>query len=125
MTLFLQSLVQGIMLGGVYALVALGLVLVCKATKIINLAYGEIMVVLSYIMCIFFVSMGLHLALSLLLVFVISALLGLVLERFTMRPLLGQGFLPMVIVTLVIGIFFQGVVTIAWADKEKLLSVIP
>ena len=112
------------MLGGVYALIALGLVLVCKSTKIINLAFGQIMVIVAYLIATFYVSMGLNLVLSLLLVFAISALLGLFLERFTMRPLLGQGLLPMVIITLVISIFFEGVVTIFWADKEKYLSII-
>ena len=105
-------------------MIALGLVLVCKSTKVINLAFGEIMVIMAYLMATFFTSMGLPLALCLLLVFVIAALLGLFLERFTMRPLLGQGFLPMVIVTLVIGIFFQGMVTVFWADKEKTLNII-
>lgn len=125
MSLFLQALVQGIMLGGVYALVALGLVLICKATKVINLAYGEIMMVMAYLMSTFFVAMGLNLVLSIFLVLVISALTGLLLERFTMRPLVGQGFLSMVIVTLVIGVFSQGVVTIAWSGREKSLSMIP
>jgi len=112
------------MVGGVYALIALGLVIVCKSTKVINLAFGEVMMIMAYVMTYFFVSMGLPLALSLLLIFVISAILGLFLERFTMRPLIGQGFLPMIIVTLVIGIFFQGVVTVAWANKEKTLTFI-
>ncbi len=125
MTLFLQALVQGIMLGGVYALVALGLVLVCKSTKVINLAYGEVMLVMAYLMCTFFVSMELHLAISLILVFAISAFLGLLLERLTIRPLLGQGFLPMVMVTLIVGLFFQGVATIAWKDEDIPLSIIP
>ena len=113
------------MLGGIYALVALGLVLVCKSTKVINLAYGEIMLIMSYIMVTFFKTIGLPLPICLLLVFVISVLLGLLLERFTMRPLLGQGFLPMVIVTLIVALFFQGVVTIAWADKGMPLTIIP
>jgi branched-chain amino acid transport system permease protein len=113
------------MLGGLYALIALGLVLVYKSTQVLNLAYGQILMILAYLLCSFSVSMGLPLALSLLLVFVISALLGLALERFTMRPLLGQPVFSLVIMTLILGLFFQGLVTVGWKDVDVVLSVMP
>lgn len=121
MTIFLQSVTQGIMLGGVYALLALGLVLVCKSTKVLNLAYGQVMMILAYISCFFLVSHGLPLAPSLILIFVIGAILGMALERFAMRPLIGQDVLPMIIMTLIIGVLFQGIATIVWEDKDIVL----
>lgn len=113
------------MLGGIYALIALGLVLVYKATKVLNIAYGEIMMILAYILCTFFLSMGLNLGISLILVFVIGGLLGLLLERLFMRPLIGEGFLPMIMLTLFISILLKGIATIAWGDEDKVLSIMP
>lgn len=122
MTLFLQTLVDGILVGGVYALIALGLVLVYKSTKVLNLAYGQILMLLAYIGTVFFVSLELHIVPSLLLVMMIGVVLGLVLERFTMRPLIGQPVMPMIAMTLVIGILIEGIITIAWQDKDIVLS---
>lgn len=118
---FLQALIQGILLGGVYALLALGLVLVFKSTKVLNLAYGQIMMILAYIGCFFLVSHGLHLAPSVILLFIMAVLMGLALERLAMRPLIGQDIMPMIIMTLIIGVLFQGIATIVWEDKDIVL----
>jgi len=122
---FFEAIVQGVMLGGIYALIALGLVLVYKSTKVLNLAYGETLMILSYILCALLYSVGLPLSIGLLLIFVIGALIGLSLERLVLRPLIGQGFLPMIMVTLFIGFVIKGIISIAWKDSDKVLSIIP
>lgn len=124
MSLFLQTLVQGITLGGIYALVALGMVLVYKSTKVLNIAHGAIITILAYSLYTLLSSMGLPLPIGILLVLVISALIGLCIERLVMRPLIGHGFLPMIMITLFIALLLEGIVTVAWADQDKTLVLI-
>lgn len=112
-----ETLVQGLMLGGVYSLVALGLVLIYKSSGVLNLAQGQIMLVLAYILYALYVSWGLPIALSLVLFIIISALMGLAIERFTLRPLIGQPILTMIILTLVLGFFLSGIAVLAWGGE--------
>ncbi|MFC1999355.1 branched-chain amino acid ABC transporter permease [Chloroflexota bacterium] len=120
-TMLLETIVQGIMLGGIYSLVALGVVVVYKSTKVLNLAYGEILMILAYILYNLLESLELSTGLSLFILVVVGALMGLVLERLVMRPLVGQGFLPMIIVTLLLGISLSGIATMIWKDLPKVL----
>jgi len=122
---FINIVVQGIILGGIYALIALGLVLVYKATKVLNIAYGDIMMILGYFLCFFLTSLGFPLPVGLLVVFIIGVLIGLFLEGVIMRPLIGHGFLPMIMTTLFIALLIQGIVAMVWKNIDKPLSVIP
>lgn len=100
MTTFIQVLVAGILSGGIYALVALGLVLIYKATRVFNFAVGTIMVFGAYLFWTLVAQVGLPLWLSGILVVICALLLGAVLERLFMRPLIGQPILAPIIVCL-------------------------
>lgn len=114
-----ETLVQGLMLGGVYSLIALGVVFIYKASRVMNLAQGELMMILAYILWAFYVSLGLPLVVSFLLLLVTSVLLGLVIERLVLRPLIGQSVLTMIIITLVLGFLLRGIVIMAWGGDPQ------
>lgn len=105
MDTFLRAAVEGILLGGVYALIVLGVVVVAKATKIINLAYGGVLMFLCYLLWWLLDSADLPLVVALLIVAIAAALFGLFIDRFLMRPLIGRPEAPMItfIMTLVLG----------------------
>jgi len=105
MDTFLRAAVEGILLGGVYALIVLGVVVVAKATKIINLAYGGVLMFLCYLLWWLLDSQELPLVVALLIVAIAAALFGLFIDRFLMRPLIGRPEAPMItfIMTLVLG----------------------
>jgi len=105
MDTFLRAAVEGILLGGVYALIVLGVVVVAKATKIINLAYGGVLMFLCYLLWWLLDSADLPLVVALLIVAIAAALIGLFIDRFLMRPLIGRPEAPMItfIMTLVLG----------------------
>lgn len=105
MDTFLRAAVEGILLGGVYALIVLGVVVVAKATKIINLAYGGVLTFLCYFLWWLLDSADLPLVVALLMVAIAAALFGLFIDRFLMRPLIGRPEAPMItfIMTLVLG----------------------
>ncbi len=118
-------LVQGILMGGVYGLIALGFVIVYKATGVINLAYGEFIMLLSYLLWYFLSPTGLPLWLSLLLLFVVGAGAGFLLERGFIRPLIGQSFLALIMITLMLGLVFRGVTVMFWGVDSVSYSFAP
>ncbi len=95
--MFLQQLMSGFALGCVYGLVALGFVLIYKATDVLNFAQGELMVVGAFMAYTFITYLHLPFWLSFMLSLVFMAVFGMVLERLFMRPLLGEPVFAMVI----------------------------
>ena len=98
-----NAVVQGILLGGVYSLLALGVVVVYKSSKVFNLSFGGLILFLTYLMWWLLSSIGLPLWLSLVLLGVCSVAIGLIINRFIMTPLIGDPGLSTFIVTMVLG----------------------
>lgn len=121
MDVFLQLVMSGIMTGGIYALIALGFVVVWKATGVFNFAQGEIVMVSAYICWALVVQLGLPLGVSFLLTFLIAAGIGLLVERFALRPLIGQPVLAAMMVTLALIAVLDGLVTVIWGSRQEVL----
>jgi len=114
MEMFLQLLVTGIMLGSLYGLVALGLVIVYKSSRVLNLAHGGFLMILSYLAWTFASQMGLPMWLSIICVLGISVALGYGVERVILRPLTGQPILATIIVTLALYEALKNIQTLGW-----------
>lgn len=101
----LRVLIDGLLGGGLYALIVLGVVVVAKATKIINLAYGGVLVFLAYFLWWLLVKAGLPQPVAFLIIGLTAVMFGLGIERLMMRPLIGRPEAPMItfIMTLVLG----------------------
>jgi len=126
MTEFVGFVALGIMNGAVYSMIALGFVLIAKATGIFNLAQGELVILGAYIFYAFSVQLGLPVWVSALGTCICAVGLGLLIERLFMRPLLGQPLLPLIIVTLVIGTLLQGGMMMIWGpDTLSLPRLFP
>ncbi len=89
MDLFLMTVTSGVMVGGIYALVALGWVLIYKCSGVLNLAMGEMTLIGAYISLSFY-SMGVPFVLALLLSLVIGFFLGVLTERIFLDRLIGE-----------------------------------
>jgi len=121
---FLGALVQGVLQGGVYALVVLGVIVVAKATKVINLAYGGILLVLTYLLWWLVDSMGLPLPVGLVIVLAAGVLVGFGIERLLMRPLMGRPEMDMItfLMTLVVGFtVMQGIAILAFGGVPQVM----
>jgi len=114
---FLQFVITGISVGMVYALIALGFALIWKSSSVANLALGQIVLISAWFNYSMFVSAGLPAIVSFLLVAVFAVLMGWVIERFALRPLIGQPILSLIAVTLGIGYFLEGLVTFIWPSS--------
>ncbi len=106
----LQLLLNGLSQGCVYALVALGFVLIYKATETVNFAQGELMMVGGFVALIALGPMGLPFWLAFVFAVAGTAALGYALERFLLRPLLGQPAFTLVLMTLAVSMVLRGVV---------------
>ena len=121
----LGAITQGILLGGVYALIALGVVVVFKSSKVFNLAHGGVLMFLAYFMWWLLASVGLPLWAALIVVALASALIGLVIERFVMRRMIGQSGLITFFLTLVLGFsVIQGIAILLFKGSPQIMPKI-
>ncbi len=110
----LQFVITGISVGMVYALIALGFVLIWKSSSVANLALGQIVLMSSWFTYSMLVQANLPLYIAFLAVVVFALFLGWVIERFALRPLIAQPILSLIAVTLGLGYFIEGVITFVW-----------
>jgi branched-chain amino acid transport system permease protein len=111
---FLQFTITGISVGAVYALIALGFTLIWKASSVANLALGQLVLISAWFNYSMFIDRGLPILVCFLLVIVFAIILGWVIERVALRPLIAQPILSLIAVTLGIGYFLEGMITFIW-----------
>ena len=113
MQVFLQTIVGGLNLGAVYALVALGFALVYRTMGLVNFAHADVLMIGAYIAATFTMSRHLPFAVAVLAAIVITGLIGLFIEQ-VLRPLEGRDFDLMLIGTIGFGIVLESVATLIW-----------
>ncbi len=118
-------LAQGFLNGGVYALIALGFILVFKSSGVLNLAHGQAVAVLSYFLYYMLVVWGLPAWLGIVLIIPLGAVLGVLMERLAVRPLLGQPFLSVLMMTLMVSFLLEGVRILFWGADSFTLPFTP
>ena len=119
MTFLLQLVVTGFALGMVYALVAIGFVIILKCSEAFNIAQGHFVMIGGYLGYTFLVTFGLPIWASLLLAIVVALILGLLIERLTLRPLVGQPVLAIVMMTIALATVLEGLATLIWGGEYK------
>ena len=111
MAQFLQLAFSGIALGCIYALVALGFVLIYKATETVNFAQGDLMMLGGFFGYTAAALMGWPYWAGMVFAILVMAVFGMVVERVVLRPVLGQPQFTVVMVTIGVGYVMRGVVT--------------
>ena len=119
MTLFLQFFLSGIMLGGIYGLIAVGLVLIVKGTQVFNFAHGDLAAAGAYLFWWLLVKVQINAGLSMVALIICSGALALLLERFILRPMIGKPILSAIMVTMGVGQVFAGLVTLFWPGPGR------
>jgi branched-chain amino acid transport system permease protein len=121
MGIVLQLLFTGLGIGAVYALVALGFVLIFRATNVVNFAQGEFSMVAAYLMVVFAVDLGWPYWLSFLLAIGGMALLGAIFNLGVYYPLRNRTFLPVIISTIGASIFLSNTVLALYGPQPQVL----
>jgi len=117
----LQFVITGITVGMIYALIALGFVLVWKSSGVANLALGQLVLICSWFSYGMLVQAGLPFWLGFVLVILFALALGWVIERFILRPLIAQPILSLITVTLGLAFFIEGAVSFIWPKSVAAL----
>jgi branched-chain amino acid transport system permease protein len=119
MTFFLQLAVTGFGLGMVYALIAIGFVIILKCSKAFNIAQGQFVMIGGYLGFTFLVTFHFPVWASLLAAVAVAAIMGLLIERLTLRPLVGQSVLSVIMMTIALGTVLDGLATLIWGGQYK------
>lgn len=122
MELIPQLIVSGVAAGALYALVAIGLVLIYKATEIVNFAQGESVTVGAYMGWLFVTEFHMPYFPAIAAVMVASALLGMVVERVAYRPLIHSPPFTVILATLAVGLIIKNAIRLVWQDTPRTIS---
>jgi branched-chain amino acid transport system permease protein len=121
-----QAIVTGILNGGVIGLIALGVVLIYKSSEIFNFSQGHLLMLGAYLTWWFAGAnetgdelFNLPLGFAVLAALITMAILGFLIERLTLRPMTGQPLLSIVLMTLGLALFLEGLVSIAFGVQPR------
>ena len=119
---FFEVLIGGLLSGIMYALVALGFVLIYKASGVFNFAQGS-MVFFAALTCVSLTELGLPLWAAILVSIGVMALLGLAIERIVLRPLVNQPEISLFMATIGLTFFIEGMAQLMWGSDVKRLDL--
>jgi len=115
----LQLVVSGVVTGGIYALIAIGFVVVYKATGVINFATGELMMIGAFFAWTAMTAARAPFAVAVLVAALGAALVGAAVERVVLRPLMGQRAISVIMVTIGLSSIFKGLAQIVWTGEYR------
>lgn len=116
---FVENLIAGIALGSIYALIALGFLLIYKATEVVNFGQGELVMLGAFIAYAFCTSFHFPIWLSFILTLLFMGLFGMFLERVFLRIVTGESVLSIIMVTLSLAIIIRALCGIIWGHEAK------
>ena len=121
METLLSALTTGILIGGIYALVALGWVIIYKCSSVLNLAMGEMTLIGAYLSWSMYQA-GVPFVLAVLLTIIAGVILGILTERVFLDKLIGQPLLSVIMVTVGLAFFFQGAIGFFWGTDTRVFE---
>jgi len=119
----LQLLISGLSQGCVYGLIALGFVLIYKATEMVNFAQGDMMMLGAFIAFSFSNVMHLPFFWTILLTLVVAGLFGAGTERLILRPMIGEPPFSVLMLTIGLGFIFRAAAGAIWGNEPRALDV--
>ena len=123
MTVWLDALIQGVLLGGLYALFAAGLSLIFGVMRLVNLAHGDLIVLAAFVILAIADRLGLDPFVAVLLAVPVLFAVGYALQRVLLNRTLGRDLLPPLLVTFGLSIIIQnGLLQLFSADSQRLRS---
>ena len=118
MATFTQLLTSGFALGAIYALIALGFVVIYRASQVFNFAHGELLA-FGALMTVSLSDIGLPWALAVATAMVATGLLGAFIERVALRPLVGRPVFVTIMVTIFIGMVLRALLHMGWGTDPR------
>lgn len=108
MELFIKLFVNGLSIGFLYALSALGFVMIFKSSSVLNFAHGQLLAMGAFIFLVLSAWLKLPIVISFILTLAGSFVLGFIIERFFLRPLIGEALIQVIMLTVGLAAMFKG-----------------
>ena len=120
--LFLQFIINGLIIGGAYALIGIGLTLIFGIMNVVNFAHGEMYMLGAYFLFTFFSMLGINFYVSI--VFAIAAVMvvGFVCEKLILRPLRGRSIETLMLAMIGLSLLFQNVAMLVWSPIPEAIE---
>ena len=122
MVVFLQYLINGLIIGGAYALIGLGLTLVLGIMNVVNFAHGEMYMLGAYFLFTFFTKMGVNFYLAMLLAIVAVMLLGFAYERSILKPLRTRSIETVMLAMIGFSLLIQNIAMLIWTPVPEAIK---
>ncbi len=119
MDFFAQLIVSGFLTGSVYALMALGIVVIYKASSVFNFAHGSLVAFTAYLMWAFLADLKLGLVPAVVLSLIVVAAIAYLIQRLILHPLTGQPILAAIVATLALAEVVNGLITLIWPGPGR------
>lgn len=121
---FLSNFINGLSLGSIYAIIALGYTMVYGIAKMLNFAHGDVIMVGAYVSFVSIYSLGTPPILALLISMCVCTILGVVIERLAYRPLRSAASLAVLITAIGVSYLLQNVALLIWTSNTKVFPSI-
>ena len=118
----INSLISGLSLGSVYAIIALGYTMVYGISKMLNFAHGDVIMVGGYVSFILTMYVGFNGWIALLMAMAACTILGILIERLAYRPLRGTGSLAVLITAIGVSYFLQNSALLIWGANPRVFT---
>jgi branched-chain amino acid transport system permease protein len=119
MEFFLQLFINGLVIGSIYALVALGFVIIYKSSSILNFAQGELLMLGAYVCLAIFTTYRVPFVAAFALTLGFSVVLGVLMERVLLRPMIGEPVISVIMVTLGLSSILKAIVQGIWGTDIR------
>jgi branched-chain amino acid transport system permease protein len=116
---FLQLTITGLSTGMIYALIALGFVIIYKSSDVINFAQGDLLLIGAFIAFAFIAQYGLPWSIGVMLTLLTAVLIGVLIERIVLRPLIGEPIISMIMVTIGLSSVLRALVNAVWGPVPR------
>jgi len=124
--MILQLFIKSIALGAIYAMIAIGFSLLWQTSRTINFAQGELVTIPAFLMVLFLQLLNLPFGFALLCTIAVSILLlGFLMKRTIIKPLIGEGVLPLVVGTIALSFLVRESLTVFWTPEALPCSAVP
>ena len=116
---FLSNLINGLSLGSIYAIIALGYTMIYGIAKMLNFAHGDVIMIGAYVSFVSIYSLGTPPLLALLIAMCVCTILGVVIERLAYRPLRSAASLAVLITAIGVSYLLQNIALLLWTANTK------
>lgn len=121
MEVFIQAVINGILLGGLYSIIALGLSTIFGIVKIVNLAHGDLLILGSFLSLVFVSWLGINPLISIPIVLPFMFLVGFCLQKFLLNPVLGDAMEPPLLVAFGVAVIVQNLLLLIFTPDARSL----